>query len=325
MTSHNGFFAVGQKQWADACKLGLNHAVVFLVMARGSGRDNSTTRWSAEAAFKHTGLAWRRGNACISALTANSLVSLKKKIGKRPLYKLTIPENPDEFIWLPNTLVTGAGQEVPPLARLRQAQNLEHLQAFIELYALHDLAGDGGLPRTLIWKPYDVREHICDRGQFKLYGFRSSKGMRYCNTTGPLKVFHGRKEGKGTAWEFIGALENMGLTETVDYLAESDESESELIHALTGDQHAKAAADAAALMAGDLPGGFKYEADNFDYVLPVIKHMTKAAVVGVFRLTYRPHTSRTAAWYAKHVKACSEFAEVYLSLADGTFMKVAQC
>lgn len=322
MTSHNGFFAIGQKQWTEACKMGLNHAVMFLVMARGSGRDNATTRWSAEAAFKHTGLAWRRGNACITDLTLNSLVLLKKKIGKRPLYKLTVPENPDEFIWLPNTLVTGARQEVPPLARLRQAQNLEHLRAFIELYALHDLAGDGGLPRTLIWKPYDVREHICDRGQFKVYGFRSSKSMRYCNTNGPLKVFQGRKEGKGTAWEFIGALEDMGLIESVDYLAESDDSESELIHALTGDEHAAATASAAAAMASELPGGFKYEADNFSYVLPVIKHMTKAAVIGVFRLKYRPHTSRTAAWYAKHVQSCDAFAAIYLALSGDEFRKV---
>lgn len=305
--------------------MGLNYAVVFLVMARGSGRDNSTTRWSAEAAFKHTGLAWRRGNACISALTDNGLMLLKKKIGKRPLYKLTIPENPKELIWLPNTLVTGAGQEVPPLARLRQAQSLENLQAFIGLYGMHDLAGDGGLPRTLIWKPYDEREHICDRGQFKLYGFRSSKSLRYCNATGPLKAFHGRKEGNGTAWEFIGSLESMGLIESVDYLAESDESESELIHALTGDEHARAVAVAASMMASDLPGGFKYEAENYTYVLPVINHMTKAAVVGVFRLTYRPHTSRTAAWYARHVKSCLEFAEIYLRLADGEFKRAERC
>lgn len=323
MSKRGDFFAVGRPQWADVCKIGLNAAVVFLVMARGSGRDNATTGWSAEAAFKHTGLAWRRGHACITALMDNGFATLKRKVGKRPLYKLAVPEDADDLIWLPNTLVTGAGQEVPPLARLRQSQNLEHLQAFIDLYALHDLAGDGGLPRSLIWKPYDVREHICDRGQFKVYGFRSSKSMRYCNADGPLKVFLGRKAGKGTAWEFIGALESMGLIETIDYLAESEESDSELIHALTGDDYARATREAAATMAAELPGGFKYEVDAFEYVLPVPNHMTKATVVGVFRLKYRPHTSRTAAWYQRHVRSSEEFANLYLALANGEFLKVA--
>jgi hypothetical protein len=305
--------------------MGLNHAVVFLVMARGSGRDNSTTRWSAEAAFKHTGIAWRRGNASIKGLIDNSLVSLAKKIGKRPLYKIALPQDSDDLIWLPNTLVTGAAQEVPPLARLRQGQDVEYLQTFIELYALHDLAGDGGLPRTLIWKPYDVREPICDRGQFKVFGFRSSDGKRYCNTIGPLKRFKDRRvDGKeSAAWAFVLSMERMGLVETVDYLAESAAEESELIHALTGDEHAIATADAAAVMAADLPGGFKYEIDNFDYVLPVINHLSKATIVGIFRLTYRPHTKRTAAWYAQHVKACALFTEVYRDLARGEFKRVA--
>jgi len=188
-----------------------------------------------------------------------------------------------------------------------------------------NLAADGGLPRTLVRKPYDVKKHICARGQFKVYGFRSSDGMRYCHPIGPLKIFGNKKSGgdKAPTWEFLGALEDMGLIETVDYLAESADLESELIHALTGDEYARATVEAAAAMASELPGGFKYECDNYDYVLPVINHMTKAAVMGVFRLTYRPHTSRTASWYARHVNGCEAFTKIYLSIASGEFKKVA--
>jgi hypothetical protein len=204
---------------------------------------------------------------------------------------------------------------------LRQTQNLEYLQAFIELYGLQDLAGDGGLPRALIYKPYDVKKKICDRGQFTVYGFGSSEHMRYLNTVGPLSRFKGRAKKEGSAWDFVGLLENMGLIEVIDYLAESDSPDAELIHALTGDDLALEVRDAAAAMADEMPGGYKYEVENYDYALPVLKHMERAAVMGVFRLVYRPHTARTAAWYANHQNNCRRFANCYHALAQGDFQQ----
>lgn len=322
--SNRGFFAVGGRQWEQVCGMGLNHAVCYLVLARGTGRDNSTTRWSAEAVFKYTGMAWRRATTVIAEIDQTDLIKSVTLKGKRPTRKLVVPADMKDTLWLPNTLVTGAGREVAPINRLRQTQNLEYLQTFIELYGLQDLAGDGGLPRSLIRKPYDVREHICDRGQFKVYGFRSSNNMRYCYTTGVLAKFSGRKSKANDAWSFIGALENMGLLEMADYLAESDSPDAELLHALTGDDLALEVRDAASAAAAEMPGGFKYEIDNHDYVLPVLKHMESAAVVGISRLVYRPHTSKTAAWYANHQNSCRQFLNRYEALAQGDFQQ-AMC
>lgn len=318
------FFAIGKPQWTQVCSMGLNHAVCYLVLARGTGRDNSTTRWSAEAVFKHTGMAWRRATTAIAEMDKTSLVKSSTLKGKRPTRKLVVPADMKDMLWLPNELVTGAAKEVPPVNRLRQMQNVEYLQTFIELYGVHDLAGDGGLPRSLMWKPYDVREHICDQGQFMVYGFGSTKDIRYCNTHSVLVRFHARKDKSSDAWSFISAMERMGLLETVDYLVESDSPDSELIHALTGDDLAVEVRYAAAAAADGMPGGYKYEVDRFDYVLPVLKHMQNAAVVGVTRLVYRPKTMRTAAWYANHQNSCRQFANRYSAIASGDFQQ-AMC
>lgn len=320
-----GFFAVGTPQWADACKLGLNPAVAYLVAACGTGRDNITTRWGAEAVRKYSGMGWLRAKDALTTLDGNRRIvaSITRK-GGNPTRKLAIPDDADRLLWLPNALVTGARGETPPVAKLRQSQNLEHLQTFIELYGMQDLAGDGGLPRSLVWKPYDVREKVCERGPFNVYGFRSSDRVRYCNTTGPLSRFAKRKDGDSAAWACLIALENMGLLESVHYLAESDSPDAELLHPLTGDDDAEAVKLAALNFATALPEGFNYEAENFDYVLPVLRHISNPAVVGVSRLVYRPHTKRTAAWFAQHREACAAYAARYNALAAGDFEQAAR-
>lgn len=318
------FFAIGKPQWTKACSLGLNPAVALLVLARGSGRDNRTTRWSAEAIAKYTGITRRRAAAAIDALEQAKLAETVGEHSTRPRRKLTIPEDAASMLWLPNTLVSGAGDEVAPIARLRQSQNLEHLQTFIELYGLQDLAGDGGLPRNLIRKLYQ-RERICDRGQFVVWGFRQPEnGMRHCYTIGPLERFKGQKVGdEHASWVCLSALEHMGLLETVDYLAEGDSPDAELIHALTGDAEADEARSAAWDLSTELPGGFRFEAEGFDYVLPVQCHIAAPAVVGVSRLVYRPHTRLTAAWWALHHEACRRASAIYSAIAAGDYQRAA--
>lgn len=315
-----GFFAVGKAQWAQACKLGLNPAVAFAVLACGTGRDNSTTCWGAESVSKYGRIAWRRASRALATLEESKLALRARRKGDRITRKLVVPKDKENLIWLPNALVSGAASEVPPLARLRQSQNVEHLQAFVELYGLHDLVADGGLPRSLVYQPFE-REFICDAGQFKVWGYRREEAS--CYLDGPLVRFKDRKSGQQPAsWAFLNAIMDMGLLARADYLLESDEADAEIIHALSGDEWADGAAATAQEMAESLPGGFPYAAENFDYVLPVLRHVARAAVVGGYRLTYRPHTSQTAAWYAQHVHACKEAEARYRSLAAGEFASI---
>jgi hypothetical protein len=319
LNTKGGFFAIGKPQWIAVCKEGLNPAVALLVLARGSGPDNRTTTWSCEAIYRHTGMSWRRAREAIEALERAAVVSTEKA-GARPIRNIALPDQDDYLIWLPNELVDGAGDEIPPVTKLRQASDPDALQLLIELYGEQELAGDGGLPRTILKGNYE-RERICGYGPFDVYGFRKKDATAW--KQGPLARYWGKAGVKGDVWECLNILRGMGLFEYVPSLAESDDGNAELLHALAGDEHAENVAAAAESLASELPGGFKYEAEHYDYVLPVPSYMKRATVVGVYRLRYRPKTSRTAAWYAQHVESCAKFADQYSRLASGEFRAAA--
>lgn len=292
-----------------ACEAGILPAAAFLVMARGTGRDNSTTAWSADSVARYARVDWRRAKRAINILMTEGLAR-QTKGGKRPIYELDRPSDECDLIWLPNSLVDGAGDELPPVARLRQAQDVGFMEAFIELYMLHDLPGDGGLPRSLVCFPFE-RTHICNCGPYRIYGFTEST-KEFCSLWGPLEQFD---DGDGNdAWTFIDTMARFGLLERINVLAEGTDPESEVLHALDGDEHGLATDTAARGFTSSLPQGFRLKADEHQYVVPVLNHLLDATVVGVYRLRYRPHTSRTGMWYAKHVASCEHYAGLYRGL-----------
>lgn len=315
------FFAIGKEQWEKACALGLNSAIAFLVLARGTGADNSTTSWSAQSVVSQ-GISWRRSQQAILALENAHLATNSTERGKRkrPTRKLSVPSDLDQALWLPNSLVDGVGGAESPIARLRRAQNVEWLQAFVELYGMHDLAGDGGLPRTLVRQRFHGT-HFADAGQFHIHGFEAGKVT--CDEIGPLARFRkGHKvNDEWPVWTFLNALQRMGLLEVVCYLAESDSDESELLHPLTGDERALRVAAAIDVAIDSKGEWITYERERRDYryVIPVLRDFCSPAVFGIYRLTHRPHTKLTKAWYAKHSEACERFARVYDAIAKGEF------
>ena len=289
--------------------------------ARGTGRDNITTRWSAKAVEQHTGISWRRAQVAIAELERAKLAINTTEAGQKLTRKLAFPDDVDKALWLPNALIDGVGGAASPVARLRQTQNVDYLQTFIELYGLQDLAGDGGLPRSLIRTPF-TREHVCDAGQFKVYGFQS-KGVATCNTTGPLARFHEKVKPSGDwrVWTFLTMLRNMGLLEVVHYLAEGESADAELLHPLTGDADALAVRDAAYSAMDSLPEWVAHRGEEYDYVLPVIRDIPAPGVWGVHRLTFRPHTKLTAAWWAQHKAACERFTRIYNAIGIGDYTR----
>ena len=305
---NSGFFAIGKPQWSAACDLGLNPSVALLVMARGTGRDNATTAWSAHAVERHSGMSWRRAHDAVGSLLVAKIATQTKK-GARPSYKIEKPKEPAGLIWLPNEIVTGAGDEIAPVMRLRQTAEPEVLRVFVDLYAEHDLVGDGGIPRDLIYQVFD-RELILNVGQYDVFGFNRPE-HRYCNSVRALSRFAATKKGAPGAWDYLTILENTGLLQRVDYLAESNKPDAELIHALSGDSYAQAVADAAQEFVDALPDCYQHGAERYLYALPVPRHMRNAAVVSVWRLHYRPKTKATATWLAKHAAACDQFAAMY--------------
>jgi hypothetical protein len=82
-----GFFAVDSRVWAKACQLGMNEPVAYLVLARGTGRDNRTTMWSVESVERYTGISRHRAAAAVKNLQAKDLTRLLRG-GTKPKYEL---------------------------------------------------------------------------------------------------------------------------------------------------------------------------------------------------------------------------------------------
>src|SRR5690349_14602391 len=83
--SSPGFFAVDRRTWARVCSLGMNPAVAYLVLARGTGRDNRTSTWSVHAIEAYTGISRGRAQAAVSSLEKSGLINVLRE-GTRPQY-----------------------------------------------------------------------------------------------------------------------------------------------------------------------------------------------------------------------------------------------
>lgn len=289
------FFAVGRAQFIQACRLGMNPAAAFLVMARGTLADNSTTSWSALAIHNHSGIARRRAKTAIETLTGDGIVEVISR-GAKPKYKLAKPESNENLVWLPNTLVDGAGREIPPVMKLREYGSLEILKKFILLYAEQDLEADGGLPRTIARLECE-REKIGNIGPFTLYGFRQNTWRAY--PSGLLEEFKGQEDSVGNrgAWTVLAPLKELGLLEESLYLAESCDREAELIYPVvpaTQDAMENVWVWAEQMDRFD----FLDRRGEFQYFGIALRHIPNACLTGCLRLHYRPHTSKTSRWWA---------------------------
>lgn len=83
------FFAVDRRAWARVCRLGMNPAAAYLVLARGTGRDNRTTKWSTNAIERYTGISRSRAAQAIAVLEQDKAI-VRDPASKRdrPKYKI---------------------------------------------------------------------------------------------------------------------------------------------------------------------------------------------------------------------------------------------
>jgi hypothetical protein len=214
-------------------------------------------------------------------------------------------------VWLPNAIVDGAADERPPLALLRQMQDVRRLKLFIALYDVNNLPNDGGVSRALLYEEHALKK-ISQRGPLTIWGFDSA-GQKFSIHASPLpNIFlTGRKDddGRDTGWaDFWSALEGLdscGLIKFIPHVFESNKPEAEMMHPYATErdvgetwEHGVAdAAHAAALVCLE-PVYREWAAENDFRLLPVPSHISNVAVIGIARLRYRPKTRMTAAWFA---------------------------
>lgn len=314
---HAGTFAVGHQSFLKACGLGLNPAVAFLVMARGTGRDHSTTAWSANAVNVYSGMSWRRAKQAIDSLARAGLVSPKPRQGTRRKLAKSGP-----LIWLPNELVTGATDETPPVARIRQTQDGMLLRLFIELYSAHSLLDEGGVDTKLVCHRYE-RTKLGGRAEFDVWGFnRTNMVVWETALTKPHYRAPTKEElaqGHNQAKEFFARLETLrtlGLFEWVPYLREGEDGEP--IHPLSDSMPEASGLEEASRAAGCalLSEQQAQQAEEHSLVVPIRRHLQNAAVVGVARLRYRPRTKLTSQWWADHLARCQAAMDQFRQITE---------
>jgi hypothetical protein len=386
------FFVVGRRAFAEACKLGLNPAVAYLTIARGSG-SRPKSLWSVDAIERYTGISRPKAKFAIMTLTDAGLLTLERG-GTRPLYGIVaahllptltlsdddrivlgqieqgksvhisrkqletakdlarrgflISDGDDrryygsgsyfsktvsgehfsaepQHVWLPNAIVDGAADETPPLALLRQMQDVRRLQLFVSLYDSHDLPNDGGVSRSFLYEKH-LTSKVSQRGASTIWGFAEAETRHSLDPsplpkpflTGKRKENGGSDMGFDDFWDALSALEACGLLIFIPHVFESDKPEAEMLHAYPtkdggcdpwerGVAIAAHAAGLVCLAAGEQ----EWTVQQARHLLPVPSHITNLAVIGIARLRYRPQTRMTAAWFARSKERSDAWKPIY--------------
>lgn len=329
--SRGKFFAVDAARWPEVCALGINPAVAYLVLACFSGKDNRSTAASVNAIEKYTGISRGRSRSALEQLIGAGHVQ-RTRGGSHPRYDLAPAQEgskPDR-VWLPNTLVTGAASETPPVERVRQTRDAMTLRLLIDCYHAQNLREDGGINRSIWWQKYE-RVRIWERGEWVIWGFSWSGS--WVRNAGFAAPHHRKAAGKGQAEDFFrraDQLTDLGLVEPVPFLFEGEDPDAEPVHSLrhAGDvEHERrvgVAAYRAALAMVPASSPVLAEARSKGaFLVPVRRHLGNAAAFGIFRLRYRPHTGMTAAWWAESARACAGWETAYAELSGETGGAVA--
>ena len=319
------FFAVAAHDFHFACELGMNQALAYLVCACGSGKDNATSKWSVNALHKYCGVSRLRGKAAFDGLLHNGLLKLKKG-GKHPIY--TIPKtNQDDWIWLPNALITGAVGETPPVERVRETSDVMILRLLVDLYGHAYIAEEGGVARSIVRVDYK-RSLLVRRGEYAFYGFDRLPQTCFSNHE-VVKPHLDSSRGDTMAQPFferVRTLVTIGLLQWVPTLFDSPDGE--VIYALQ-DPFSSDAAPHLESIARDLLAEMRPGLDSkHDQVAAVLSHFLNPVVFDVLVPRYRQKTRVTAQGFAAS-KAREEywrakFAALGSSIQQGAISRLYQ-
>jgi hypothetical protein len=235
-------------------------------------------------------------------------------------YSLDFPPMEPDVIWLPNTIVTGTDRgEESPVRRVRSGGDVWTLRLFVDLYHAHNLRDDGGISPRVIFEKYE-RKSVGQQGIFNIWAFRRER--RFFTCTGPF-VAHAQRHAKTDeihpVWENVDQLAKNGLLTFVPHLWESDSKDAEVLHAygiegISGEQKEIEIGQAAHLAGQAMVLDAKVDRLSGYYLAPVKNTLPNVQMVGVVRLTYRPHTSRTANWFAELNEKAPHWIQLYREL-----------
>jgi hypothetical protein len=235
---------------------------------------------------------------------------------------------PPDLIWLPNTLITGteAGEE-PPVRRLRNAGDLWALRLFVELYHAQNLRDDGGISPAILRQQF-TRRLVGENSVFDVWGFKADQ--KTCWLDGLLERHRSRSkpgEKQHPIWDSLHSLERHGLINFVPHLWNTtwESGTAEFIHAYglhnVGERLEMEMASAAHYAGQSMVPAFKTEkalSEGFRYLVPVPRNVPNVQMIGVARLRYRPHTTRTSDWYGDLVRNAPGIIARYKEVIEAT-------
>lgn len=298
------FFIVDRDVFLQACDLGMNAAVSYLVMARGTQGNNRTTKWSANSIADRAGMTRPRATTAIGELISAGIVELVAA-GARPHYRLNLPDGDNGYLYLPNSIIDAVGEEIPPVERLRQTRNITNLIVFVLLYGIQDLDNAGGLPADMF-----------DSSPSEPQVLYENKTMRLEVVTNFTYKLSWAWYGKSSVFSLIGMdfndfrdafhdLRDMGLISVNAVVFDHPEHDGEIIGS-TYDYSYVQELDVA--MRRKRKTMAKWP-DGFYMIIPA--HIKTACVRCVGIMRYRAQTSKTARWMALSTKNGSRVFNLY--------------
>ncbi|RJT26043.1 hypothetical protein [Buttiauxella izardii] len=289
----DGIFIIDRAVFLMACNLSLNAAVSLLVIARGSGRDNATTSWSHNAIAEYAGITRKRATDAVLLLIENGLVE-QVRAGSRPQYKIQISELEDDYIFLPNSIVDGASDEIAPVRRLRQMHNVQLMRLFILLYSIHDLDNDGGMPPAMTKKAQKQDlTHLYANEVMSVFSC-SDWGYEYSwPWFARSALFNDDATGFEAFQDGMRDLRSMGLIEAYGYVYEASVDDAEIVGPTYGRNVVE---DLFEQLQRESSNRFNLQENGHFAIVP--KHIKTPDFRTVMRLRYRPHTTKTSRWFA---------------------------
>jgi hypothetical protein len=230
-----------------------------------------------------------------------------------------------QYIWLPNTLVTGTKRgEEAPVRRLRGAGDIWALHLLVDLYHAQNLRDDGGISPRFLREKYD-RKLVGEQGILKVWAFRRSN--RELHWDGPFVVHRSRPKVAGKdspVWEDIEQLRRCGLLTFVPHIWEVDSAEGEVVHAygiegIGGERieiEIGEAAHHSGLRMALESKVVQAQLEGYSWVAPIKNTLPQAQMIGVARLTYRPHTKRTSEWFAELTENAPRWTQFYQAMSE---------
>jgi hypothetical protein len=249
-----------------------------------------------------------------------------------------VPRDDATPVWLPNELVDGVNGNPSPVELVRQTGDVMTLRLLVDLYEAHRLDEWCGVDPRMVRERYkELYRH--ERGVAFVLVFEASTLEMWPEK--PVTKPHVVDGDARAFWPRLKTLQNFAIVRFVPHVVDGDAAvvypcaPSSLSAQRRGEAAEARIGDAAFVAASNIleagteeseafeeAVGIDYDVGVFvpndDIVVAVVpRHMEKASVIGVARLTFRPKTRATTAWLSELAQTAEQWEANFASAEKG--------